>query len=159
LFGKHFNCFGGESEFKVQTLATWGLAFKVNTDNMCEAPGQMLIEALWRAGVGVRAFDPVAMPEPTHIHGSSSNLRLCAGQYATFHGVDELVIYTEWQHFRAPEFSEMAARMRSKTIVDGPNLYHLQKPQQEGWHSLSLRRSATASVSREEKVWHFSRSN
>jgi UDPglucose 6-dehydrogenase len=159
LFAKLSNCFGGESELKGRTFAVWGLAFKPNTDDMREAPSRPLIEALWQAGAKVKAFDPAAMPEATRIYGSPENLKLCADQYAALQDVDALVICTEWQQFRAPDFTVMAARMRSKIIVDGRNLYQPHKLQEEGWHYLSVGRPATSRVSLEEKVWHLSRPN
>lgn len=152
LFAKLSQYFGGESELKGRTFAVWGLAFKPNTDDMRAAPSRTLMEALWQAGAKVKAFDPVAMPEAARIYGSPPNLNLCADQYAALQDADALVICTEWQQFRAPDFTEMAARMRSKIIVDGRNLYQPHKLHAEGWDYLSVGRSATSSLSLQGKV-------
>jgi UDPglucose 6-dehydrogenase len=65
---------------------------------------------------------------------------LCPDKYAALQGADALVICTEWQVFRAPDFEEMASRMVSKTIVDGRNLYVPERLQGEGWTYLSVGR-------------------
>jgi UDPglucose 6-dehydrogenase len=105
------------------------------------------MEALWKAGAQVNAFDPVAMSEAARIYGVHPNLNFCADQYAALQDADALVICTEWQQFRAPNFTEMAARIRNKVIVDGRNLYQPQKLQADGWSYLSVGRSALPSIS------------
>jgi UDPglucose 6-dehydrogenase len=147
LFAKIAQHFGGESELKGRTIAVWGLAFKPNTDDMRAAPSRTLMEALWKAGAQVNAFDPVAMSEAARIYGVHPNLNFCADQYAALQDADALVICTEWQQFRAPNFTEMAARIRNKVIVDGRNLYQPQKLQADGWSYLSVGRSALPSIS------------
>ena len=114
---------------------------------MRAAPSRTLMEALWQVGVKVKAFDPVAMEEAARIYGAHANLTLCPDKYAALHDADALVICTEWQQFRAPDFGEMEARMRSKVIVDGRNLYQPHKLRNEGWQYLSVGRSATSSPS------------
>jgi UDPglucose 6-dehydrogenase len=101
------------------------------------------MEALWQAGATVQAFDPVAMKEAERIYGHKVDLSLCPDKYAALQDADALVICTEWQQFRSPDFSEMEARMRSKTIVDGRNLYQPHKLQTEGWVYHSVGRAAT----------------
>ena len=65
-------------------------------------------------------------------------------KYATLQNADALVICTEWQQFRAPDFAEMAERMHAKVIVDGRNLYQPHKLQADGWTYLSVGRGALA---------------
>jgi UDPglucose 6-dehydrogenase len=144
LFTKLGQYFGSVAALKGKTIAVWGLAFKPNTDDMRAAPSRNLMEALWQAGATVQAFDPVAMKEAALIYGSNANLTLGPDQYAALQDADALVVCTEWQQFRAPDFAEMAARMRSKVIVDGRNLYQPQKLQSEGWSYLSVGRAATS---------------
>jgi hypothetical protein len=133
-----------KAQLKGKTIAVWGLAFKPNTDDMRAAPSRTLMEALWQAGAKVQAFDPVAMKEATRIYGANVNLTLCADKYAALQEADALVICTEWQQFRAPDFGEMEARMCSKVIVDGRNMYPPHKLLAEGWDYLSVGRSATS---------------
>jgi UDP-glucose 6-dehydrogenase len=90
----------------------WGLAFKPNTNDMREAPSRALIEALWAAGARVQAFDPVAMDEARRIYGPRDDLVLGSNKYAVLEGADALVICTEWQQFRAPDF-DLSARCSS----------------------------------------------
>jgi UDPglucose 6-dehydrogenase len=133
--------FGGVSSLQGKTIAVWGLAFKPNTDDMREAPSRTLMEALWQAGAKVQAFDPVAMNEVQRIYGAHSGLNLFVDKYAALQNADALVICTEWQQFRAPDFAEMGARMNGKVIVDGRNLYQPQKLQADGWKYLSVGRA------------------
>ena len=108
---------------------------------MREAPSRTLMEALWQAGAKVQAFDPVAMPETARIYPEHPMLALCADKYAALAGADALVICTEWQQFRAPDFDEMELRMPGKLIVDGRNLYQPAKMQAGGWNYLSVGRA------------------
>ncbi len=144
LFTKLADALGGETALRGQTVAVWGLAFKPNTDDMREAPSRVLIERLWQAGAKVQAFDPVAMDETRRIYGERADLVLTADKYAALDGAAALVICTEWQPFRAPDFGEMAQRMTRRLIVDGRNLYLPAKLQTEGWHYLSVGRMPVA---------------
>ncbi|MDO8775164.1 MAG: UDP-glucose/GDP-mannose dehydrogenase family protein [Burkholderiaceae bacterium] len=141
LFAKLAHHFGGAAQLQDKTIAVWGLAFKPNTDDMRAAPSRTLMEALWQAGAAVQAFDPVAMKEAGRIYGQHAGLSLCPDKYAALQNADALVICTEWQQFRAPDFAEMETRMRGKVIVDGRNLYQPQKLQSEGWSYLSVGRT------------------
>ncbi len=144
LFTKLADTLGGEDALRGQTVAVWGLAFKPNTDDMREAPSRVLIERLWQAGAKVQAFDPVAMDETRRIYGERADLVLAPDKYAALEGAAALVICTEWQPFRAPDFGEMAQRMTRRLIVDGRNLYLPAKLQAEGWQYLSVGRTPTA---------------
>ena len=143
LYTKLAHHFGGEAQLEGKTIAVWGLAFKPNTDDMRAAPSRTLMEALWKAGAKVRAFDPVAMKEAARIYGPNASLTLCPDKYAALQDADALVICTEWQQFRAPDFEEMQTRMQSKVIVDGRNLYQPLKLQAESWNYISVGRSST----------------
>ncbi len=144
LFNKLIEHFGGKAQLKGKTIAVWGLAFKPNTDDMREAPSRILMEALWQCDSIVQAYDPVAMEEARRIYGKLAGLNLYGDKYAALQGADALVICTEWQQFRAPDFAEMAIRMRRKVIVDGRNLYQPQTLQAHGWTYFSIGRSATS---------------
>jgi UDPglucose 6-dehydrogenase len=105
------------------TLAVWGLAFKPNTDDMREAPSRVLLEALWQAGARVRAYDPIANAEATRLYGTRPDLELCDSVEAALAGSDALVIVTEWQEFRSPDFDAIKSTLRHPVIFDGRNLY------------------------------------
>ena len=141
LFAKLAHHFGGAEQLSGKTIAIWGMAFKPNTDDMRAAPSRVLMEALWQAGSKVQAFDPVAMKETARIYEPNANLTLCADKYAALQGADALVICTEWQQFRAPDFEEMAIRMQNKVIIDGRNLYQLNKLKADGWVYVSVGRT------------------
>lgn len=102
-------------------LAVWGLAFKPNTDDMREAPAIALIEGLLAAGAQVCAFDPVAIPNaqavlPAAVQYAPDALSACKG-------ADALLIVTEWQAFRSPDFEMLQQVLRQPIIFDGRNLY------------------------------------
>ncbi len=141
LFLKLSAHFGDEQNLKGKTIALWGLAFKPNTDDMREAPSRSLLEALWQAGASVQAFDPVAMNEAERLYGNRPDFTLAQNKYAALDGADALAICTEWQQFRAPDFDEMQNRLKSKTIVDGRNLYMPDKLRAEGWNYYSIGRT------------------
>jgi UDPglucose 6-dehydrogenase len=127
-----------------RTIAVWGLAFKPNTDDIREAPSRTLIEALWQAGARVQAFDPVAQAAFRAAYGERSDLTLAPDKYAALTGADALVICTEWQQFRAPDFEEMATRLGNRLIVDGRNLYAPDRMRDLGWTYLSIGRQRVA---------------
>ena len=115
---KHFN-----GDLKGKTFALWGLSFKPNTDDMREAPSRVLMEALWGAGAKVQAFDPEAMDETQRIYGSRDDLSLCGTKESTLKGSDALVIVTEWQAFKAPDFNLIKEKLIQPVIFDGRNLF------------------------------------
>lgn len=120
LFAKLQQHFGS---LQGRTIALWGLAFKPNTDDMRDAPSRTLMEALWAAGAKVRAHDPEAMDEARRLYGERDDLVLCGDPEAVADGADALVLVTEWQVFRAPDFAALAQRMASAVLVDGRNIY------------------------------------
>ncbi len=140
LFAKLAAELGGADSLRGQAVAVWGLAFKPNTDDMREAPSRVLLEALWQVGARVQAFDPVAMNEARRLYGERPDLILASDKYAALQGAQALVICTEWQQFRAPDFDEMGSRLARRLIVDGRNLYAPARLQAEGWRYLSVGR-------------------
>ena len=115
-----------------KTVALWGLAFKPNTDDMREASSRNLMEALWQQGVKVQAFDPVAMEECTRIYGQRDNLTLCNTAEDALQGADCLVIVTEWQQFRSPDFEAIKSKLKDPVIIDGRNLYSPEQMAKKG---------------------------
>jgi UDPglucose 6-dehydrogenase len=104
-----------------KTLAIWGLAFKPRTDDIREAPALVLIDAMLAAGVQLRVHDPEAMPNVKAIYGD--RLVYCDRPYGALEGADGLVIVTEWQEFRNPDFELMRRLLREKVVFDGRNIY------------------------------------
>jgi UDPglucose 6-dehydrogenase len=141
LFKKLIKHFGSAEQLKEKTITVWGLSFKPNTDDIRSAPSITLIEALCKAGAHVQAFDPVALNEVARVYGLLPNLTLCNDKYSALKHADALVICTEWQQFKSPDFNEMSALMKSKVIVDGRNMYSPQKLIADGWIYSSVGRT------------------
>ena len=108
---------------KGKTFAVWGLAFKPNTDDMREASSRTLMEHLWSQGAKVRAFDPVAMDETQRIYGQRDDLILVGSPDEALEGATALIIVTEWNVFRSPDFERIRAALKYPVIFDGRNLY------------------------------------
>ena len=124
IFNMLTRYFHGVLEDKI--IALWGLAFKPNTDDMREAPSKVLLESLWRVGAKVQAYDPVAMPEAKKIYGERFDFTLWQTAYDALENADALVIVTEWDEFRAPDFSLIKTKLRNPVIFDGRNLFEPQ---------------------------------
>ncbi|MDR9440125.1 MAG: UDP-glucose/GDP-mannose dehydrogenase family protein [Halomonas sp.] len=142
LFAKLRAHFGGE--LAGRTFALWGLAFKPNTDDMREAPSRVLMEALWEAGARVQAYDPEAMEETQRLYGNRDDLALCGTKEATLKGADALVIVTEWQSFRAPDFELIQQQLSQPTIFDGRNLFDPARMAGKGFTYYSVGRTPGA---------------
>jgi UDPglucose 6-dehydrogenase len=109
------------AKLKGLTFAVWGLAFKPRTDDMREAPAIAVINALLRAGAKVRAFDPEAMPEAKRIFGE--RISYAEHNYDALSGAAALLILTEWNEFRRPDFGRMKQLLKNPVIFDGRNIY------------------------------------
>jgi len=112
-----------DRKLKGRTIALWGLAFKPNTDDMREAPSRELMEALWKAGARVRAYDPVAMDEARRIYGDRPELTLVSSANEALQGADALALVTEWQEFRSPDFEVIRDALKHPVVFDGRNVY------------------------------------
>ena len=121
LFEKISSHYQGRIQGK--TFALWGLAFKPNTDDMREASSRVLMEALWEQGATVRAFDPEAREETQRIYGERNDLILCDSPESALEGSDSLVVITEWNQFRSPDFESIRKSLKDPVIFDGRNLY------------------------------------
>jgi len=120
LFDMVHDHFKGELEGK--RFAVWGLAFKPNTDDMREAPALVVIQKLLAAGAKVTAFDPEAIEE-CKAHHLGDQIQYAKNPMAALDGADALILITEWNEFRRPDFDEVKRRMNSKVIFDGRNIY------------------------------------
>ena len=116
-----------------RTFALWGLAFKPGTDDMREAPSRVLLEALWREGCTVRAYDPAAMNEARRIYGERPDLQLCDRPMDALHDADALIIVTEWSLFRSPDFDAIRQALKRPVIFDGRNLYDPDHLREQGF--------------------------
>jgi UDPglucose 6-dehydrogenase len=102
-------------------LAVWGLSFKPRTDDMREAPAVPIIEGLLDRGAKVQAYDPEATTVARGIFGSK--IKYAPHAYEALTGADALLIVTEWNEFREPDFARMKKEMKEPLILDGRNLY------------------------------------
>jgi UDPglucose 6-dehydrogenase len=121
-------------------IALWGLAFKPNTDDIREAPALSIIDALVQAGATVTAFDPEAMDNVRQEIGDK--IRYAENQYDALANADALIIATEWNEFRTPDFNKIGEMMKAKAIFDGRNLFDLASMQDLGFHYESVGRSS-----------------
>ena len=120
LFDMVNDHFGGD--IKGKRFAVWGLAFKPNTDDMREAPAIVVINNLLAAGAEVTAFDPEAMEECQE-HHLGAKIKYAKNPMETLDGCDALILVTEWNEFRRPDFDEVKRRLIGNVIFDGRNIY------------------------------------
>lgn len=131
IFEKIQAHYGGDLAGK--TFALWGLSFKPKTDDMREASSRVLMEALWAAGATVQAYDPKAMEETQRIYGSRDDLTLMGTKEAALRGADALIVITEWQEFKAPDFEMLAETLAAPVLFDGRNLYDPDRLAERGF--------------------------
>lgn len=124
LQGKHF--------------ALWGLSFKPNTDDIREAPALYMIDALVAAGATITAFDPEGMANVKEVIGDK--IQYATNQYEALQHADALIIATEWNEFRTPDFEKVSTALKNKAIFDGRNLFKISAMQQLGYHYVSVGR-------------------
>ncbi len=125
-------------------IAVWGLSFKPETDDMREAPALTVVEGLLERGAQVSVNDPEAM-QIAHAH-FGDRVTYCKSNYDTLDGADALLILTEWQPYRRPDFERMHALMRTPLIFDGRNLFDRERIGQAGFDYHSIGRPAAARV-------------
>lgn len=119
-------------------LAIWGLAFKPNTDDIREAPAFYMIDVLLKEGATVCAFDPEAMNNARLVLGDK--ISYAGSQYDALTGADALIIATEWNEFRTPDFEKIGARLKNKAIFDGRNLFDTAAMKRNGFYYQSIGR-------------------
>jgi UDPglucose 6-dehydrogenase len=110
-------------DLRGRTLAVWGLAFKANTDDMREAPSRTVIADLLAAGAAVRGYDPAAGEQARKLFSSEKAVAVVDSAMAALEGADALVVVTEWQEFRSPDFARIRDTLKTPAIFDGRNLY------------------------------------
>lgn len=128
--------YGGN--LKGKTIALWGLAFKPNTDDIREAPALYLIDKMLEAGATVKAYDPEAMKNVKQLYGDK--VQFATTEYEALEGADFLVIATEWNEFRSPDFDKITSKLKDKVIFDGRNLYSTAFMKERGFTYYSIGR-------------------
>jgi len=116
----------------------WGLAFKPNTDDIREAPALEIIDALLNAGASVAAFDPEAMNNVKNIFGD--RITFCETPYDCLQNADALIVATEWNEFRTPDFDKILSSLKEPVIFDGRNVFDVTAMEKKGFHYESIGR-------------------
>jgi len=119
------------ADLRGRKFAVWGLAFKPRTDDMREAPALVIVEALLKAGAEIAVHDPEALGRARELFGERVSYH--RANYDALADADALLIVTEWNEFRRPDFSRMKSLMKTPIIFDGRNLYEPSVMQQEGF--------------------------
>ena len=127
-----------KSELKGKHFALWGLAFKPNTDDIRDAPAIKIIDSLLKEGATVSAYDPEAMENIRSIYGDRINLT--KSSYDALEKADALIIVTEWNEFRKPDFAKIRSMLKKPIIFDGRNLYDLDKMEDQKFNYFSIGR-------------------
>jgi UDPglucose 6-dehydrogenase len=127
-----------KGDLKGKHFALWGLAFKPNTDDIREAPALYIIDSLLNEGATVTAFDPEAMKNVKNELGNK--IGFSESQYDALKNADALIIATEWNEFRTPDFSKITSTLKNKVIFDGRNLFDLAAMKDLGFYYQSVGR-------------------
>ena len=133
---KHFN-----HELQGKTFALWGLSFKPNTDDMREAPSLVFIEKMLAEGAKIKAYDPVATEESQRRIGDK--ITYTEDLYEALIDAEALVVITEWNEFRMPNFKIMERLLKNKVLIDGRNIYEPEELEELGWTYYSIGRKPT----------------
>jgi UDPglucose 6-dehydrogenase len=126
-------------KLKGRRFALWGLAFKPNTDDIREAPALYMIDALIAEGATLSVFDPEAMNNVRQLIGDK--VTYAENQYDALEGADALIIATEWNEFRTPNFLKIVTSLKNKVIFDGRNLFDIAAIRELGFYYESIGRS------------------
>lgn len=131
----YFSATGG---VEGKTLALWGLAFKANTDDMREAAAITIIEILTKAGMRIQAFDPEAANNARRIFADNPLVEIVDSQYAACEKAHALLVVTEWNQFRNPDFDRIKAMLAEPVLFDGRNLYAAAAMGRRGFHYVCI---------------------
>ena len=130
------------TDLRGRKFAIWGLAFKPRTDDMREAPSVTIIEELLKGGAEIAVHDPEALARAQEVFGN--RITYHRANYDTLPAADALLIVTEWNEFRRPDFARMRDLMKTPLILDGRNLYEPAVMRQEGFAYYPIGRPAVA---------------
>ncbi|MBC7904899.1 MAG: UDP-glucose/GDP-mannose dehydrogenase family protein [Gemmatimonadaceae bacterium] len=128
-----------KGDLKGKKFALWGLAFKPNTDDIREAPALYMIDALLKEGASISVFDPEATNNVRGLLGDT--IHYAENQYECLQDADALIIATEWNEFRTPNFLKMVTVLKNKVIFDGRNLFDTGAIKELGFYYESIGRA------------------
>lgn len=141
LVKKVIHHYGSEQEIKGKTFAIWGLAFKPNTDDMREAPSIDIINELVAAGAKIKAYDPEAVEVSKEVFKDNlDSIEFVENSFDAIQGADALLIVTEWNEFRRPNFGKLAQSLKEPVVFDGRNLFDPSKMRRLGFTYYSIGR-------------------
>ncbi|MDB4285946.1 UDP-glucose/GDP-mannose dehydrogenase family protein [bacterium] len=126
------------SDLNGLTFAVWGLAFKPNTDDIREAPALVIIKRLLEMGAKVKAFDPEAMPSVKEY--TDLDIEYAQNRYDAIQDADAMIIVTEWNEFRTPNFEQLKTQLKAPVIFDGRNIYEPETMEAIGFDYYSIGR-------------------
>jgi len=122
-----------------KTFAVWGLSFKPQTDDMREAPSRVIINELLELGAKIQVYDPEAMKEARKVFGR--RIRYAKSNYEVLENADALILVTEWNAFRNPDFQRMRSTLKYPVIFDGRNQYNPQEMKEQGFFYFGIGRN------------------
>jgi UDPglucose 6-dehydrogenase len=128
----------GKANLKGKRFGVWGLSFKPRTDDMREAPSIVIVNSLIEYGAEVVAYDPESEISARRIFGDK--IKLVKQSYDALDGADALIVITEWNEFREPDFDRMRKLMRHPIVFDGRNLFSVEQMQAQGFEYISIGR-------------------
>jgi len=137
-------------DLKGKKFALWGLAFKPNTDDIREAPALVIIDQLLKHGAIIRAYDPEAMENVRALIGDK--IEYGENQYDVLKGTDALIIATEWNEFRTPDFNFIKKQMKGHAIFDGRNLFELYQLEGHHFHYESIGRKKIVPATQKDSL-------
>ncbi|MBS1494498.1 MAG: UDP-glucose/GDP-mannose dehydrogenase family protein [Bacteroidetes bacterium] len=127
-----------KGNIKGKHFAAWGLAFKPNTDDMREAPSVIIINELLKNGATVSAYDPAAI-DTSKVY-LKDTITYASGEYETLDNADALLVFTEWNEFRNPDFEVLKEKLSEPIIFDGRNIFTPEKMRELGFTYYSIGR-------------------
>jgi len=132
---EHFN-----NDIAGKKFAIWGLAFKPNTDDMREAPAITVINQLLEHGATVSAYDPAGMENAKYYFGDK--IEYVQDQYDVLPDADALILLTEWNEFRNPDFEDIRSKLKAPVVFDGRNVFSVDKMKELGfaYHSIGRKK-------------------
>ncbi len=132
---KHFS-----DDIRGKHFAVWGLSFKPNTDDIREAPSLEIIKALTELGATVAAYDPEAMDNSKRHFASNTSIRFGSDPHDVLHDAHALLVLTEWDEFKEPDFTRMKSLLKQPVIFDGRNMHSRHSMEEAGFHYVSIGR-------------------
>lgn len=126
-------------KLKDKEIAIWGISFKPKTDDIRQAPAVDVIKELLKGGAKVRVFDPAALKNLQEVF-SKKEIKYCKNPYTALKGADALLVLTEWDEFRNPDFEKIKKAMKKPVIIDGRNIYDPKEIRELGFDYIGVGR-------------------